>query len=69
MIRVMLVDDHQLIRSCFREVLGREPGLEIVAEAGNGEEAKRLFAEVATWNFNSVGFALVRRDARERAAA
>ena len=39
MIRVMLVDDHQLIRSCFREVLGKEPGLEIVAEAGNGEKA------------------------------
>ena len=42
MIRVMLVDDHQLIRSCFREVLGRESGLEIVAEAGNGEEAIHL---------------------------
>ena len=33
MIRVMLVDDHQLIRSCFRDVLGKDPELEIVAEA------------------------------------
>ena len=39
MIRVMLVDDHQLIRSCFRDVLGKDPELEIVAEAGNGEQA------------------------------
>jgi tetratricopeptide (TPR) repeat protein len=34
--------------------------------AGNAAAAKRLFAEVAAWNFNSVGFALVRRDALER---
>ncbi len=31
--------------------------------AGNLEEARRLFKEVGEWNFNSVGFALVRRDA------
>ncbi len=34
--------------------------------AGNLEEAKRLFAEVASWNFNTVGCALVRGDAMER---
>ena len=34
--------------------------------AGNAEEARRLFAEVAGWNFNSVAFALVRKDALER---
>ncbi len=34
--------------------------------AGNAEEAKRLFKEVAEWNFNSVGFALVRGDALAR---
>ena len=33
--------------------------------AGNLEEARRLFEEVATWNFNSVDFALVRKDAME----
>jgi two-component system invasion response regulator UvrY len=42
MIKVMLVDDHQLIRSCFRDVLGKHPELKIVAEAGNGEEAIHL---------------------------
>jgi tetratricopeptide (TPR) repeat protein len=36
--------------------------------AGNTEEAKRLFKEVSEWNFNSVGFALVSRDAAEKAA-
>ena len=35
--------------------------------AGNAEEAKKLFSEVGDFNFNSVGFALVGRDAKERA--
>ncbi len=34
--------------------------------AGDIEEARRLFREVGEWNFNSVGFALVRRDALAR---
>ena len=34
--------------------------------AGDVEDAKALFKEVAEWNFNSVGFALVRRDALSR---
>ena len=34
---------------------------------GNTEEAKRLFAEVASYNFNSVGFALIGKDASARA--
>ena len=42
MIKVLLVDDHRLIRSCFTDVLGKDPELAIVAEAGNGEEAIRL---------------------------
>ena len=36
--------------------------------AGNAEVAKRLAAEVGRWNFNSVGFALVRRDALDRSS-
>ena len=35
--------------------------------AGNTEEAQRLFTEVANFNFNSVGYALVRRDAMAKA--
>jgi NarL family two-component system response regulator LiaR len=38
-IRVMLVDDHVLVREGTRELLERENDLDIVAEAGDGEEA------------------------------
>jgi Tfp pilus assembly protein FimV len=34
--------------------------------SGHAEDARRLFREVAEWNFNSVGFALSRRDAIRR---
>ena len=34
---------------------------------GNTEEAKKLFADVASYNFNSVGFALTQKDAAVRA--
>jgi len=34
---------------------------------GQSAEARRLFAEVGSWNFNSAGFALVRKDALARA--
>ena len=36
--------------------------------AGQTEEAKRIFAQVGAFNFNSVGFALVRADALKRGA-
>jgi tetratricopeptide (TPR) repeat protein len=35
--------------------------------AGNTEEAKKLFKEVADFNFNSIGFALVGKDAAKQA--
>jgi tetratricopeptide (TPR) repeat protein len=37
--------------------------------AGQKPEAKRLFREVGEWNFNSVAFALTRKDALARAGA
>ena len=43
--RVMLVDDHVLVREGTRELLDRESDLRVVAEAGDGEEAVRLAAE------------------------
>jgi hypothetical protein len=36
--------------------------------AGQTEEARALYQQVATFNFNSVGFALVGREAAEKAA-
>jgi len=38
------------------------------AGAGNAVQAKKLFREVATYNFNDVGFALVRKDALQKAS-
>ncbi len=39
MIRVLVADDQQLVRSGFRMILGADPGLEVVGEAGDGVEA------------------------------
>jgi DNA-binding NarL/FixJ family response regulator len=42
MIRVAIADDQQLIRAGFRSLLEAEPDLEIVGEAGTGNEAVAL---------------------------
>jgi DNA-binding NarL/FixJ family response regulator len=38
-IRVLLADDQRLVRSGFRMILKAEPGVEVVGEAGDGQEA------------------------------
>jgi DNA-binding NarL/FixJ family response regulator len=38
-ISVMLVDDHSLVRRGFRRIIEDESDLEVVGEAGNGEES------------------------------
>ncbi len=43
-IRVVLVDDQQLVRAGFRMVLGSQPDIEVVGEASNGGDALRLLA-------------------------
>lgn len=43
--RVALVDDEELARTVLREMLGREEGVEIVAECANGFEAVRAAGE------------------------
>jgi DNA-binding NarL/FixJ family response regulator len=45
-IRVLLVDDHGLVRRGFRRMLEDEPDMEVVGEAGDGEEAIRLAEEL-----------------------
>jgi two-component system nitrate/nitrite response regulator NarL len=37
--RVLIVDDHDAVRKGVRTLLGDQPGLSIVGEAKNGEEA------------------------------
>ena len=41
-IRVLLADDHAIVRTGIRQFLEREKDIEIVAEAGDGEEARQL---------------------------
>lgn len=44
--RVMLVDDHVVARAGYRFLLENLPDIEVVAEAGSGEEALELFPKV-----------------------
>ncbi len=41
-IRVLIADDHAFVREGTRRILEQEPDLEVVAEAGDGEEAVKL---------------------------
>src|SRR5215217_5116013 len=40
--RLVIADDHALLRSGIRSMLHGEPGLEVVAEAADGQEALEL---------------------------
>ena len=42
MIKIMLVDDHAIVRQGLRQILGEKPGMQIVAEAASGQEALDL---------------------------
>lgn len=41
-IRVVIADDHALVRAGFRALIEAEPGLEVVGEAADGAEAIEL---------------------------
>jgi DNA-binding NarL/FixJ family response regulator len=45
-IRILLADDHALVRAGFRSLLETFEGTEVVGEAGEGDEALRLIAEL-----------------------
>ena len=45
MIRVVLVDDQELVRTGFRLVLGGQPDMEVVGEAGDGVAAIEVTAQ------------------------
>ncbi len=47
-IRVVLADDERLVRAGFRMILGAEPDITIVAEAGDGREAVQAVREHPT---------------------
>jgi len=45
-ITVLLVDDHSLVRRGFRRMLEDEADMDVIGEAGNGEEAIQLAKEL-----------------------
>lgn len=45
-IRVMLVDDHPILRAGLKTLLGIDPAIQVVAEADNGDDAVRLALEL-----------------------
>jgi two-component system, NarL family, response regulator NreC len=43
-VRILLADDHAVVRQGFRMILSAQPDMEIVGEAGNGREAVEMAA-------------------------
>jgi len=46
-IRVLLADDHGIVRKGLRFLLERQPGVEVIGEASDGREAVKLAEELA----------------------
>lgn len=44
--RLLLVEDHNLVRAAFRVLLEQLPAIEVVGEAGDGHEGLRMIAEL-----------------------
>jgi DNA-binding NarL/FixJ family response regulator len=44
-IRIILADDHKIVRSGLRSLIEKEPNMEVAAEADNGRQAVRLARE------------------------
>ncbi|MFJ9245868.1 response regulator [Streptomyces sp. NPDC101776] len=45
-LRLLVADDHTVVRAGLRALLDGEPDLDVIAEAGSGEEAVRLAAQL-----------------------
>jgi DNA-binding NarL/FixJ family response regulator len=41
-VRIIIADDHKIMRDGLRNMLDKEPGMEVLAEAKNGREAVQL---------------------------
>ena len=45
-IRVLLADDHKIIRDGLKSLIDKEAGMEVIAEAENGRDAVRLVTKL-----------------------
>jgi two-component system, NarL family, invasion response regulator UvrY len=45
-IRIILADDHSVVRSGLRRLLEQNPAMEVIAEAESGEQAYQLYTEL-----------------------
>ena len=45
-IRILLADDHAVVRKGFRMILDAQPDMEIIGEAGNGKECVTMAGEL-----------------------
>ena len=52
MTRILIADDHQVVRSGLRSILEAQPGWEVVAEVADGKEAilKTIETSPAVWH-------------------
>ena len=46
-VRIVLVDDHAVVRAGYRRFLEQEPGYSVIGEAASGEEAYALLQRIA----------------------
>jgi DNA-binding NarL/FixJ family response regulator len=46
MIRIVLIDDHELVRTGFRMILAQQPDIEVVGEASDGEHGLALLRKL-----------------------
>ncbi len=74
-IRILLADDHTVMRSGLRVLLDRQPGLQVIAEAADGREAVTLaeiqmpdvaVIDIAMPNLNGIADFRVRRSSISR---
>jgi DNA-binding NarL/FixJ family response regulator len=72
-IRVLIVDDHPLVREGVRSIVSADEAFEVVAEAANGEEAVRVGArlrpDVVVLDLSMPGEGGIRATARLREAS
>jgi two-component system, NarL family, response regulator NreC len=46
-VRIILADDHKIVRDGLRSLLSNQPGMDVIAEADNGRETVRLARDLA----------------------